>query len=189
MKKHLINALLAGAVTVLSLAALVSCNADRLEKLETRVTTLEGYVHQLQTDLTNSMVVGATVTNAVQKDGIWTLTLSDGKVITISPAAAGGTKVSVEETADAFVIKVGNDVYAIPKVSSAAVNSVVFVPEYGDDLFGLNNPALDGGLLKVNIKGLAAEAGKTHVVALKLNVKGTAISSNYFRVQMGHAGK
>ena len=227
MKKHLINALLAGAVTVLSLAALVSCNADRLEKLETRVTTLEGYVHQLQIDLINSMVVGATVTNAVQKDGIWTLTLSDGKVITISPAAAGGTEVSVEETADAFVIKVGNDVYAIPKVSSAAVNSVVFVPEYGDDLviigndgamvsflvtpalpnldgvelsvadarevltragdglFGLNNPALDGGLLKVNIKGLAAEAGKTYVVALKLNVKGTAISSNYFRVQMG----
>ena len=227
MKKHLINVLLSGAVTAIALSAMVSCNADKLDQLETRITTLEGYVHQLQTDLTNAMVVGATVTNAVQKDGIWTLTLSDSKVITIYPPSAGGTNVSVEETADAYVIQVGDAIYAIPKVSSAAVNSVVFVPEYGDDLvivgndgvpvsflvtpaldnldgvelavadarevltragdglFGLNNPSIEDGLLKVVIKGLAAEAGKTYIVALKLNVKGTAISSNYFRVQMG----
>ena len=227
MKKQLIHVLLAGVVSALTLSVAVSCESD-LNDLENRVTALEGYVHQLQLDLTAAQVTGSTVTSAVQNNGVWTLTLSDGKVIEIKPSAGGaGSSVTVEETADAFVITVNGTAYAIPKLSSAAVNSLVFVDEFGDgkvilgndgasvkflatpaissldgvtlgiadarevqtragaDLFGVNSPALDGDLLSVNIKGLGAEAGKTYIVALKLDIKGTGISSNYFRVQMG----
>ena len=226
MKHRLTHLLLLGAVSTMTLAVVPSCDNGKFDDLDKRVTALEGAWHQTQQDIQNAMVTGATVLNATQTDGVWTLTLSDGKVITIAPAAAGGASVTIEETADAFVITVDGKAYAIPKASSAPVNSLVFVPEYGDDLvvvgndgvsiaffatpklesldgiefsvadarevktragdglFGVNDAQLDGDLLRMNLKGLAAEVGKTYVLAVKLTVKGSSISSNYFRAQM-----
>ena len=116
--------------------------------------------------------------------------------------------------------------YTIPKVSSAAINSIVYVPEYTDQivflgeegavvnflatpsfnaseatfdiadareaktragagLFKVESAENDGDLIKVNLKALAAESDKDYTVALKVELKGTAISSNYFIVHVG----
>ena len=223
MRKHIISALLAGAMIIPSF---VACDNKEIDDLTTRVEALEGAWYQTQQDLKNAVVTGSTIISATQADGVWTLTLSDGKTITINPASGGGAAVTVEETADAFIITVNSTSYTIPKVSSAAVNSIVYVPEYEDGivvlgeegadvcflatpsfnaseaefdiadarevktragagLFKVENPANDGDLIKVHLKALAAESQKNYTVALKVTLKGTAISSNYFTVQVG----
>ena len=223
MRKHFISVLLTGAMIIPSF---VACDNKEIDDLTTRVEALEGAWYQTQQDLKNAVVTGSTIISASQADGVWTLVLSDGKTITINPASGGGAAVSVEETADAFIITVNSTSYTIPKVSSAAVNSIVYVPEYEDGivvlgeegadvcflatpsfnvseaefdiadarevktragagLFKVENPANDGDLIKVHLKALAAESQKNYTVALKVTLKGTAISSNYFTVQVG----
>lgn len=224
--KHRLTHLLLGAVSAMTLVAVPSCNDGKYDDLANRVTVLEGAWHKAEQDIQNAMTTGATITNASQADGVWTLTLSDGKVITIAPSSGGGASVTVEETADAFVITVNGTAYAIPKAASAPVNSLVFVPEFGDDqvevgndgttiaflatpkidnldgaefsvadareartragenLFGVGNPTLDGDLLRLDLKGLGAERSKNYILAVKMTVKGSAISSNYFRVHV-----
>ena len=230
MRTHCFKRLLTGATILFMVSSLVSCNKEDIANLQTRMTVLEGTVHQLQDDLKAAMVTGSTILNANQDaQGVWTLTLSDGKVVTITPSSGAGTEVSVEETADAFVITVNGTAYAIPKVASAAINSLVFCPAYADnkvvlaeeavDVFFLATPALtadqvaaaefdiadarevqtragaglfkvdaaalDGDLIKLTVKALAAEAGKLYTVAVKAVLGATAISSNYFFLQVG----
>ena len=210
----------------MTLVVVPSCNDGKFDDLEKRVTVLEGAWHKAEQDIQNAMVTGATITNASQTDGVWTLTLSDGKVITIAPSSSGGASVTVEETADAFIITVDGKAYAIPKAASAPVNSLVFVPEFGDDLvevgndgttiaflatpkidnldgaefsvadareaktrageslFGVANPTVDGDLLRLDLKGLTVERSKNYILAVKMTVKGSSISSNYFRVHV-----
>jgi len=222
MKKQLIFALLASALVA---PVFISCESNEIDDLDKRVTALEGAWHKTETDVQQAVSTGSTIVSAVEKDGVWTLTLSNGSVITVTPGTGGGATVTIEETADSFVITVNGVAYAIPKASP--IGSLVFVPEYGTDLvtvgndgavvkflatpaftsldgitfgiadarevktkageglFGVNSPALEDGLLSLNIKGLSAEAGKTYIVALKVTVQGASISSNYFRVQVG----
>ena len=224
MKKHFISVLLIGAMVVPSF---VACDNKELDDLTHRVEALEGAWYQTQQDLKNAVVTGATITSASESGGVWTLVLSDGKTITINTAGGGGgAAVSVEETADAFIITVNSTSYTIPKVSSAAINSIVYVPEYADQivnigedgaevfflatpsfnaaeatfdiadarevktragagLFKVESAVNDGDLIKVNLKALAAESEKDYTVALKVELKGTAISSNYFVVHVG----
>ena len=223
MRKHFVSVLLIGAMIV---PAFVACDNKEIDDLTTRVEALEGAWYQTQQDLKNAVVTGSTIITVTQTDGVWTLVLSDGKTITINPASGGGAAVSVEETADAFIITVNSTSYTIPKVSSAAINSIVYVPEYtdgvvvlGDEgadvcflatpsfnvadaefdiadarevktragagLFKVENPANDGDLIKVHVKALAAESQKNYTVALKVTLKGTSISSNYFTIQVG----
>ena len=223
MKKHFISVLLIGAMVVPSF---VACDNKGLDDLTRRVEVLEGAWYQTQQDLQNAVVTGLTITSANQTAGVWTLVLSDGKNIVIDTNGGGGAAVSIEETADAFIITVNSKSYTIPKVSSAAVNSLVYVPEFidqivnvgeegavvnflatpsfnaseatfdiadarevktraGAGLFKVESAENDGDLIKVNLKALAAESNKDYTVALKVELKGTAISSNYFVVHVG----
>ena len=93
MKKHLISALLIGAMVV---PAFVACDNKGLDDLTRRVEVLEGAWHQTQKDLQNAVVTGLTVTSANQADGVWTIVLSDGKNIVIDTKGGGGAAVSVE---------------------------------------------------------------------------------------------
>ena len=223
MKKHFISVLLIGAMVVPSF---VACDNKGLDDLTRRVEVLEGAWYQTQQDLQKAVVTGLTITSANQADGVWTLVLSDGKNVVIDTNGGGGAAVSVEETADAFIITVNSNSYTIPKVSSAAVNSLVYVPEFVDQivnigeegavvnflatpsfnaseatfdiadarevktragagLFKVESAENDGDLIKVALKALAAESNKDYTVALKVELKGTAISSNYFVVHVG----
>ena len=224
MRKHFIGVLLIGALVVPSF---VGCNNKEIDDLTERVEALEGAWYQTQQDLKAAVVTGATITSATQQSGIWTLVLSDGKTITINPSSGGGgAAVSVVETDEAFTITVDSNEYVIPKASSAAVNSLVYVPEYEDQMvvlgedavsiYFLATPAInaseatfdiadarevktragaglfkvdaaenDGDLIKVTFKAMGAESNKDYTVALKVEYKGTAISSNYFLVRVG----
>lgn len=230
MKKQFFNVLLLGALATFSVPFVQSCD-NGIEDLTTRVSVLEGMVRALESDLQAAMVTGSTIVSSSQSsNGTWTLVLSDGKTIEITPSAAGGAAISVVENEDAIVITVDGTTYALPKKSSGVINSVVYVPEYADGCVILGNdgatvsflvtPALtpaqvanavaeiadarevktragaglfkveaihaEGDLLAADIKGLAAESGKTYTVALKLTVDGAAISSNYFTVKVGN---
>lgn len=139
MKKQLFNVLLCGAVAIASASFVTSCNNEEIDKLETRVTVLEGMVRQLESDLQAAMVTGATITSASQDaSGAWTIVLSDGKTIKIDPSTGGGS-VTVEETADAFVFTVNGNTYAIPKGGAGV--QLVYAPEYEDGIVVLGNEA------------------------------------------------
>ena len=223
MKKQLISVLLIGAMVA---PVFFSCESSKLGDLEKRVAALEGAWHETEKEVQEAVTTGSTILSATQADGVWTLKLSDGKEIVITPGtgSGGGADVTVEEKADCFVITINGTAYAIPKASP--VGSLVFVPEDGSDLvtigndgatvkflatpaftsldgitfgiadarevvtkageglFSVGSPALEDGLLAINVKGIGAEAGKVYIVALKATVQGASISSNYFRVKI-----
>ncbi len=131
MRNHFISAVL---IAAMALPCFMACENKEIQDLGRRVDALEGAWYQVQEDLKAAVVTGATIVNASQQGDIWTLVLSDGKVITINMASnqSQGSNVTVVETADAFIITVNSNSYTIPKVSSAAVNSLVFADIYGD---------------------------------------------------------
>lgn len=207
MRTNRFKALLIGAVTLFSVTAVVSCNNKDIENLQTRVTVLEGMIRELESDLQAAMVTGATIVKSFKDaDGTWTLNLSDGNTIVISPSSGGGegggSTVTVEETADAFIITVDTNTYAIPKTSSAVVNSLVYVPEYEDGFVLLGNdgatvsllatPALtaaqvSGGVFEIaDARKLLTRAGSNLMKVkktaldgdiLKVTIKGLAVSA------------
>lgn len=226
MKRNTIKSLLYGAATLLAVASFTGCKNTVLEKLETRVSVLEGMVEELKEDLQKAVVTGSTVTSAVEKDGVWTLTLSSGQVITIKPSSGS---ISIKENADNIIITVDGKDYVLPKGSAGApVNSLVFVPmngelsmtvtteggvayflatpaltaeqlaeaefafadarelavKAGDNLFKVEAAELDGDLLKVTIAARSAKENTDYIAALKLTIKGVAVSSNYFVVHV-----
>ena len=90
MRKHIISALLAGAMIIPSF---VACDNKEIDALTTRVEALEGAWYQTQQDLKNAVVTGATILTATQTDGVWTLVLSDGKTFTVeAPGASEDNK-------------------------------------------------------------------------------------------------
>ncbi|WP_155950073.1 MULTISPECIES: hypothetical protein [unclassified Prevotella] len=121
MKKKFLNALLVGAM-VLTGTSFSSCSKDN-DDLETRITAIEGYFNE---------AVGATVVSASQAaDGSWTLTMSDGKVIT-TPPAKSGSEVTVIENENNFIITVNGTQYVIPKAAAAC--QLIYSPQYVDGM-------------------------------------------------------
>lgn len=121
MKKKFLNALLVGAMVLTGVVS-TSCSKDN-DDLETRITALEGYFNE---------AVGATVISATQAaDGSWTLTMSDGKVIT-TPPAKSGSDVSVVENENNFMITVNGTLYVIPKAAAAC--QLIYSPQYEDGM-------------------------------------------------------
>lgn len=164
MKKQLIKVLLCGAVAIVSASMFTSCNNEAIDDLNTRVTVLEGMVRQLESDLQAAMVTGATITSSSQDAaGVWTLVLSDGKTIKIDPST--GAAVSVVETADAFIINVGENAYAIPKGGAGV--QLVYSPEYADGIVMIGN---DGATVKflvnapINLTTTSFDVAEAHEV-------------------------
>lgn len=121
MKKKFLNALLVGAMVLTGVVS-TSCSKDN-DDLETRITALEGYFNE---------AVGATVISATQAaDGSWTLTMSDGKVIT-TPPAKSGSDVSVVENENNFMITVNGTLYVIPKAAAAC--QLIYSPQFEDGM-------------------------------------------------------
>jgi hypothetical protein len=171
MKNHRISLLLIGALTLLSLCFLVSCKDDD-DDLEDRVTVLEGMIRDLESQLNSAIVSGSTVTSASQdEDGVWTLNLSDGTVITIAPVSSSGSgsTVTVTESDTAFIISVDGTEYTIPK--GASVNSLVFVDEYGDGTVELGNSGAEAKFLATPAISSSDLASATFTIGDAFEVK------------------
>ena len=123
--------LLCGALVLLT-GTFVSCS-DNNDDLDSRLTVVEGMIRDLKQQLEN-VPAGSTVTNAVQDaNGVWTLTLSNGQVIKITPSTGGGgSSITVTENDNSIIITINGKDYVLPKGSSAF--SLVYAPEYVDGL-------------------------------------------------------
>jgi len=118
----------------------------------------------------------------------------NGTAYAIPKASPIGSLVFVPEDGSDLVL-VGNDGATVKFLATpafASLDGISFgiadarevVTKAGENLFSVNSPALEDGLLSINVKGTGAEAGKVYIVALKATVQGAAISSNYFRAKI-----
>jgi hypothetical protein len=134
MRKVFFNALLVGAM-ILTGVSFSACSKDN-DDLETRITAIEGYFNE---------AVGATVISATQAaDGSWTLTMSDGKVIT-TPPAKSGSEVTVTENENNFIITVNGTQYVIPKAAAAC--QLIYSPQFEDGI-----EVYDGNVINVQFQ-------------------------------------
>lgn len=133
MKK--LNALLCGAL-VISAHSFVACNDDDdIDKLNNRVTVVEGLIRDLQSQLESCIKTGASIVEATQDSkGVWTLKLSNGETIVIKGATGGGggSAITVTEQTVNFIISIDGEEYIIPKGTKNAFASIVYSPEYAD---------------------------------------------------------
>lgn len=139
MKKQFLNVLLCGAV-VLSTGTYTSCSYDD-DELKSRITVVEGAIGELKEQLSKALTTGASIIKAEQIDGVWTLDLSDGQKISITSSAGGSIKVVQNESSVTITVD-GTD-YVIP--FGAAVNSLIYSPEYADGIVNIGN---DGASVK-----------------------------------------
>lgn len=138
---------------------------------------------------------GGSAIQVEQGSGSFTITV-DGTKYTIPTGASVNSLVYVPEYADGLVLlsNDGADVkfLATPGISADALSKAEITvadalelqSRAGATLFKANGASVDGAYIKVNLKGIGAEAGKSYSVAIKLDINGTAISSNYFTVKV-----
>ncbi len=138
MNKDFRKVLICGTALALSAGMFTSCNDD--DDYETRISVLETAMNDLQSQLNKALTVGASVTNVEEKDGAYTITLSDGQVLNITPGTGGeggGSNVTVTVTDAEAVITVNGTEYKLPLGST--VNSLIYAPDYTD-----GNVLIDG---------------------------------------------
>lgn len=101
------------------LALFCSCQ-DKFEELQNQIDTLESQVNELVTTLDEAIVKSLTVT-VTEVEGGSKLTFSDGTSIIVSDGEKGepgsDATVVIEETEDAYIIKVGDKTYTIAKTT------------------------------------------------------------------------
>ncbi|MBR1410297.1 MAG: hypothetical protein IJ580_04280 [Prevotella sp.] len=160
MKKRFLNALLIGAMFVTSVGV-ASCGYDD-DDLQSRITVVEGSLSEINSQLAALQAKGLGILKADQAaDGTWSLTLSDNRIVTIK--AAGG-EVTVTETASAFIIKVGDNEYVLPKGAAAA--QLIYSPQYED--------------------GIEVYDGKAIGVKFMMSPKLTSLDGASFDIQEAH---
>ncbi len=162
----------------LSTGAFTSCDDD--DDYETRISVLETAVSDLQGQLNKALTVGASVTNVVEENGTYTITLSDGQVLTIKPGTSGGgADVSVTLTDTEAIIKVGDTEYRLPLGS--AVNSLIYSPEYADGEVLINDAT--GTVVKFLARpALTDISGATFTIAESHELKSRAMGEEDFKV-------
>lgn len=116
-----------------------SCGED-VDDLKSRVSVLEVAVADLKDQLSNAMTTGATIVKVEEANGTYTLTLSDGKVITIKPGTGSGANITVEKNEKNVIITVDETEYVLP--IGSAVNSLIYSPETTDGIVNIGNTSI-----------------------------------------------
>ncbi len=162
MNKRFLNALLFGAV-VLSTGAFTSCNNDDVDDLKSRVSVIEVAIDDIKTQLGNALMTGASITKVDEKDGTYTLTLSDGQKIVIKP---GGGNISMVVTDTEAIITIEGEKYVLPLGS--LVNSLIYSPETIDGIVEIGNAGVTVNFLArpalKNLDGAQFTIAESHVL-------------------------
>jgi hypothetical protein len=116
-----------------------SCGED-VDDLKSRVSVLEVAIADLKDQLSNAMTTGATIVKVEEANGTYTLTLSDGKVITIKPGTGSGANITVEKNEKNVIITVDETEYVLP--IGSAVNSLIYSPETTDGIVNIGNTSI-----------------------------------------------
>ena len=109
-------------------AGMVSCGYDD-DDLQSRITVVEGSLAEINAQLASLQAKGLGVLKSEKTANGYVLTLSDNSLVEIK---AGGSTVTVTETANVFIIKVGDQEYALPKGAAAA--QLIYSPQYEDGI-------------------------------------------------------
>lgn len=162
MNKRFLNALLFGAV-VLSTGAFTSCNNDDVDDLKSRVSVIEVAIDDIKAQLGKALMTGASITKVDEKDGTYTLTLSDGQKIVIKP---GGGNISIVVTDTEAIITIEGEKYVLPLGS--LVNSLIYSPETIDGIVEIGNAGVTVNFLArpalKNLDGAQFTIAESHVL-------------------------
>lgn len=171
------NALLCGAM-ILSAGTYTSCSYDD-DDLKSRLTVVEGAIGELKEQLSKALTTGASIIEAKQVDGVWNLKLSNGQDIAITSSAGGSVQV-VEGESSMTIIVDGVD-YVIP--FGAAVNSLIYSPEYADGIVNIGNDGATVNFLATPAVSAEALKNATFDIAEAHEVKTTRGGNGLFKVK------
>ena len=158
MKKNIL------LVAALALLAAVSCSdledvQGRLDELESRVTALETQVNALNSNVegTVELMEAGTISDATQTGGVWTITLSDGRKITLTAGSlgVGNTPVMSIDAEGYWQVDYGTGknyvMNGTAKVKATGNDGVT--PVFGVNAAGNWTVSYDGGSTFVEVKG------------------------------------
>lgn len=152
----LFTALFAGIMSSCSDIAQIE---QRVDELENRVTALENQVKSLNSNIESlqALASGGIISNIKEEDGVYTITLGDGRTITLTQGSVG--------VANAPVVSIDKDGYWMVDYGTGAeyilvggqkvkaVGSDGVTPMFGVDANGYWTVSYDGGKTFSQVKG------------------------------------
>ncbi len=169
--------ILAGAITS---CTDISGLENRMDSAESRIAALEKNIGTLNSDIValKKIVEGGTVSSIVEKDGVYTITFSDGTVITLNQGSTGIANAPIMSIdADGYwMVDYGNGPEYIlvsgEKVKAVGDNGVT--PQFGVDASGYWTVSYDGGKTFSQVKDVNGNP-------VKAVSDGSSASDSWFR--------
>lgn len=156
------------AAVILASAIVVSCNTNDIDSLQSRVDTLESQVSMLETSIgalngnieaLSALAGGATINSVVEENGKYTITLTNGQVITINQGSVGvGYAPIMSVDADGYWKADYQDGKGVQFITDANGNKVSakgadgITPMFSVDSQGYWTVSYDGGKTFTQIK-------------------------------------
>lgn len=193
MRKSIFKVLLFGAI-LLTGSFITSCGNDN-DDLNSRITVVEGMIKELQEAIANAQVTGSTITEATQDPatGVWTLVLSNGTTVKITPSTGGGggggSTITVVDNPDNMIITIDGTEYVIPKGTASV--QLIYSPQYEDgiemmDATGVVNVQfmVSPGITDADLAAATFDIQEAHALQTRASdlfkVTGTPVSANGF---------
>ena len=132
---------------------------QKVDSLESRVTALETLIPNINANVEALQVLvnGTTINSATQKDGVWTLVLSNGETITLTAGSLGvGNAPVMSVDKDGYwMVDYGNGAEYVlmngEKVKAVGTDGIT--PQFGVDKDGYWTVSYDGGKTFTQVKG------------------------------------
>ena len=157
-----ITRIIAAALLVSGISAACTDLDDlqqKVDSLESRVTALETLIPNINANVEALQVLvnGTTINSATQKDGVWTLVLSNGETITLTAGSLGvGNAPVMSVDKDGYwMVDYGNGAEYVlmngEKVKAVGTDGIT--PKFGVDKDGYWTVSYDGGKTFTQVKG------------------------------------
>ena len=157
-----ITRILAAALLITGISAACTDLDDlqqKVDSLESRVTALETIIPNINANVEALQVLvnGTTINSATQKDGVWTLVLSNGETITLTAGSVGvGNPPVMSVDKDGYWMVdygTGADYILMNGEKVKAVGTDGITPKFGVDKDGYWTVSYDDGKTFTQVKG------------------------------------